>query len=139
MTEVVPVDFRDIDWELWDPVYRVRYWSKAHEALSSRDYEIRGSDVDAVLEWAKTHAEPHEHFIVSAIVDQSGVKGAIRLAGRDPTRTVRPSSDRNALPPDGVPVYCRSASNASAMSTINPSMSTIAAGSMLNPRCRSSQ
>jgi hypothetical protein len=85
--ETRPVDPRDQDTEVYDPVYRVYFWkrqsSHPESGFRSDEYEITGAaDVHEVLAWANAHAEPGQTY--TAYVFHRGC--SIRLAGEDPSR-----------------------------------------------------
>ena len=89
MTEIQvwPVDPRDQRWEVWSPRFRVSFWRLTVDGWASREFELAATDVVAVLEWVKEHAEPRETSAVYCVVDGSDGRGLVRLAGNDPTRT----------------------------------------------------
>ena len=81
------VDPRDSTWELWNPEYRVCFWSRQGEAWRSRVFDIAHADVDAVLGWVAENDADSDAFTLSAVVDHAGDRGLVRLAGSDPTRS----------------------------------------------------
>jgi hypothetical protein len=81
-----PVDPRDSAWELWNPSYRVCFWSRHGDGWLSRVFDIADVDVDAVLGWVAENDAESDAFTVSAVVDHGADRGLIRLAGNDPTR-----------------------------------------------------
>jgi hypothetical protein len=85
--QVRPVDPRDTSWELWDPRFRVHFWQSLGQGWRSREFELTGGDVVAVLAWASEHAHELESFTVHCIVESADGTGLVHLAGDDPTRT----------------------------------------------------
>jgi hypothetical protein len=68
--------------------YRVHFWRPvSHTGWRSREFEISGGDIVAVLDWADRHADDGETFTVFAVVDEAdrGL-GLVHLTGGDPTR-----------------------------------------------------
>jgi hypothetical protein len=80
-----PVDPRDQQWELLAPAYRVTFWRSAGGGWASREYEVWGGDVAAVLQWANEHAGTGETFALDVVIDRSDGLGVVRLLGDDPT------------------------------------------------------
>lgn len=79
------VDPRDQEWELRASAYRVTFWRSAGGGWMSREYQVSGGDVAAVLRWVDEHAENGETFVLDAVVDRSDGLGVVRLMGDDPT------------------------------------------------------
>jgi hypothetical protein len=82
-----PVDPRDTRWEVWNPAFRVYFWRSLGGGWMSREFEISGGDVVAVLAWAADHAEDDETYTLHCIVEGPDGAGLVRLTGEDPTRT----------------------------------------------------
>jgi hypothetical protein len=82
-----PVDPRDSTWEVWNPSYRVCFWSRQGEGWRSRAFDIADADVDGVLGWIAENDANSDTFTLSAVVDREGDRGLVRLAGTDPTRS----------------------------------------------------
>jgi len=82
-----PVDPRDARWEEWSPSYRVYFWRPVGgTGFASREFEIRGGDVEAVFAWADENRVEPETFALFVVVDRGDGPGLVRLAGTDPTR-----------------------------------------------------
>jgi hypothetical protein len=85
------VDPRDIDWEVWEPSYRINLWTPRGTppaAWSCSTYEVTGADVEAVLAWTKSQVQDGMTFTILVVV-RNGLDtlGVVRLAGEDPTRS----------------------------------------------------
>jgi hypothetical protein len=80
-----PIDPRDPQWEVWNPLYRVYFWRRVGESYSSREFEIAAEEVGDALRWADEQRNAEETFTLFAVVDH-GDPGLVRLAGTDPTR-----------------------------------------------------
>jgi hypothetical protein len=86
-----PIDPRDTGWEVWNPAYRVYFWQRVSATgWGSRELEVSGDDIVAVLDWATRNANDGETYTLFAVVDYGDERGLIRLAGHDPTRDERP-------------------------------------------------
>ena len=86
-----PIDPRDTGWEVWNPAYRVYFWRRVSATgWGSRELEVSGDDIVAVLDWATRNANDGETYTLFAVVDYGDERGLIRLAGHDPTRDERP-------------------------------------------------
>jgi hypothetical protein len=82
-----PVDPRDTGWEVWNPAYRVYFWRRVSPTgWGSREFEVSGGDIAAVLEWATRNANDGETYTLFAIVEYGDERGLIRLTRHDPTR-----------------------------------------------------
>jgi hypothetical protein len=82
-----PIDPRDTGWDVWNPAYRVYFWRRVSSTgWASREFELSGGDIVAVLGWATRHTNDGETFALFAVVEGSGRPGLVRLAGDDPTR-----------------------------------------------------
>jgi hypothetical protein len=84
--DVHPIDPRDEDTGVDDPVYRVFFWERLDDrsdsGFRSDEYEItEAADVRKVMEWAEANVGPNRTFTLYAFVDRC----QIRLMGRDPT------------------------------------------------------
>jgi hypothetical protein len=88
--QVHPVDPRDTSWELWDPRYLVYFWQSLGQGWRSREFELTGGDVVAVLAWAAAHTQDRESYTVHCIVESADGTGLVRLTGNDPTRSDLP-------------------------------------------------
>lgn len=93
--EARPVDPRDVERDVDDPVYRVCFWERGSfpgvpaelAGYRSEEYELAGAnDVREVLRWADENAGPNRSITVYVVLDGC----AIRLCGDDPTRSSRP-------------------------------------------------
>ncbi len=85
------IDPRDTGWEVWNPAYRVYFWRPiSASGWGSREFEVSGDDVAAVLDWAARNANEGETYTLFAVVDYEDELGIVRLAGHDPTRDERP-------------------------------------------------
>jgi cold shock CspA family protein len=85
---IEPIDPRDAGFEVDGPAFRVHFWRLLEAgAFASEEFEIRGADVDAVIEWAtkKTWADELT-FVLYAVVRSGDEIGLVRLLGHDPTR-----------------------------------------------------
>jgi hypothetical protein len=82
-----PIDRRDTRWEVWNPAFRVYFWRPLDGGWMSREFEISGGDVVAVLAWAADHAEDGETYTLHCVVEARDGTGLVRLTGEDPTRT----------------------------------------------------
>jgi hypothetical protein len=82
-----PVDPRDTGWEVRDPRFRVYFWRPLGDAWMSREFELSGGDVVAVLAWAAEIADDDETYTLHCVVETADGTGLVRLAGTDPTRT----------------------------------------------------
>jgi hypothetical protein len=83
------IDPRDVRWELWTPNYRVDFWRPyANDAWASREFEVSGGDVSAVIRWADDHASDDETYVLSVVVNNGEGSGLVHLLGDDPTRNV---------------------------------------------------
>jgi hypothetical protein len=52
--DAVPVDPRDIRWEVSSPTYRVYFWRRVGGGYHSEEFQLSGaSDVREVLAWAE--------------------------------------------------------------------------------------
>jgi hypothetical protein len=82
------IDPRDGRWELWTSDYRVDFWRPyGIGGWASREFEVSGGDVSAVIRWADDHASDNETYAVYAIVKRGeGPGGLVHLLGDDPTR-----------------------------------------------------
>jgi hypothetical protein len=90
MSKVIsrPIDPRDQGREVWRPTYRVYFWRPVSPTgWGSREFEVSGGDIVAILDWAERHADGGETFTVFVVVDEGDRLGLVRLAGVDPTRT----------------------------------------------------
>jgi hypothetical protein len=93
--DVRQVDPRDIGWQIDSPAYRVYFWEEPQarpavpESLvmwQSNEFELTGADdVTQVLAWAKATGNPGSTYAVYAVVEGTGDRGLVRLAGVDPT------------------------------------------------------
>jgi hypothetical protein len=82
-----PIDPRDQRWEVWRPTYRVYFWRPVSPTgWGSREFEVSGGDIVAILDWAERHADHGETFTVFVVVGEGDRLGLVRLAGDDPTR-----------------------------------------------------
>jgi hypothetical protein len=82
-----PIDPRDQRWEIWRPTYRVYFWRLVSPTgWGSREFEVSGGDIVAILNWAERHADRGETFTVFVVVGEGERLGLVRLAGGDPTR-----------------------------------------------------
>jgi hypothetical protein len=77
-----PVDPRDQRWEVWDPRYRVYFWT---DSMESDEWELARCDVKDALEWASARADGRT-YTLHVLVDRYGI-GLVRLTGDDPSRT----------------------------------------------------
>jgi hypothetical protein len=89
--EARSLDPRDTRWEVWDPAYRVFFWSRAvGGGWASREFEVTGATVEDAHSWATANARPDETITLFAVVAREGETGVVRLLGDDPTRTATP-------------------------------------------------
>jgi hypothetical protein len=78
------VDPRDERWEIYNPDYRVYFWSPD---LHSDEWELMAADdVEAVMRWAQDHCDGRQFVIYANVLRNDGL-GLIRLFGVDPTRS----------------------------------------------------
>ncbi|GGL30153.1 hypothetical protein H9L10_08890 [Phycicoccus endophyticus] len=77
--ETALVDPRDQTWEIEDPVFRVYFHDQRG---TSSEYEVRGAQVDEVLDWAARVADGRT-FVLYVCVPDEGI-GLVRLLGQDP-------------------------------------------------------
>jgi hypothetical protein len=97
--DVRPVDPRDTEWEICQPVFRVYFWEpnplppgipEESAGYRSTEFEVSGVDVGEVLAWAETNAPSGATFTVYTVVEQGSRRGLVRLAGVDPTAAQAP-------------------------------------------------
>jgi hypothetical protein len=81
-----PVDPRDTRREVWNPAFRVCFWRSLDGGWMSREFEITGADVVAVLVWAADHPEDGKSYTFHCVVEAPDGTGLIRLTGEYPTR-----------------------------------------------------
>jgi hypothetical protein len=81
-------DPRDARWEVGTPAYRVYFWESSPVSPGpgwlSEEWEISGTDVDEILDWASRDTK-HREYSLYACCTCNGELGLIRLLGRDPT------------------------------------------------------
>jgi hypothetical protein len=83
--EIRRVDPRTVDWEDYQPAYRVYFWSAD---VASDEYELIGaSDVGEVLQWADEQRHGRTYTVYAVVSNSGDGLGTVRLHGDDPTRT----------------------------------------------------
>lgn len=84
-----PVDPRDVNVEVDAPTFRVYFWRSA-PSLACREFEVTGTDVDEVIEWAEDNKAAGETYELGVLTPVAGMhEGDVlltRIKGTDPTR-----------------------------------------------------
>lgn len=86
-TKARSIDPRDSRWEVWNPRFRVFFWTRRGDGWASREFEVEADDIDAVRHWIDEQRRDAETFTLFAVIDRGDVRGLVRLFGTDPTRS----------------------------------------------------
>ena len=92
--KVRPVDPRDTAIEVEPISYRVYFWTRSAEHLTtsqeeagyiSQEYDISDADVCAVLNWADANTTKDSSYSLYVLVRTNDELNLVHLAGADPT------------------------------------------------------
>ena len=85
--EARPIDPRDQTAQDDEPTYRVYFWDDRDGNLANDEWDIRGADVDEVLEWAEANARGRSPSVWAVTRPGLGDVVLIRLRGIDLDRS----------------------------------------------------